>query len=162
MAQQGKRVRVGAREGFAYQSVKLVVRANSSRYEVDSNRFFFSFKWLSFLFILEYYHVPTLTFFDTFVSVVCGWNPESMNRVHFTIHNHGQGSQISSDSNSREANKKARNIARVSYNWRALRVYSDDVQIAVCPSNEKKRLITYVVDNEEELDFRASGYDFYF
>jgi hypothetical protein len=35
MAQQGKQVRVGAREGFAYQSVKLVLMAKGSRYEVD-------------------------------------------------------------------------------------------------------------------------------
>jgi hypothetical protein len=37
MAQQGEQMRVGAREGFAYNSVKLVLLANGSRYEVDSN-----------------------------------------------------------------------------------------------------------------------------
>ncbi len=32
---------VGAREGLAYHSVKLVLLANVNTYEVDSNRFFF-------------------------------------------------------------------------------------------------------------------------
>jgi hypothetical protein len=49
MAQQGKQMRVGAREGFAYRSVKLVLLANSNRYEVDSNTFFLSGKTLSIL-----------------------------------------------------------------------------------------------------------------
>jgi hypothetical protein len=40
MAQQGKQMRVGARKGFAYHSVKLVLLANGNRYEVDSNMFF--------------------------------------------------------------------------------------------------------------------------
>jgi hypothetical protein len=40
MAQQGKQMRVGAREGFAYNSVKLVLLANGNRYEVDYNTFF--------------------------------------------------------------------------------------------------------------------------
>ncbi len=40
MAQQGKQMRVGAREGFAYHSVKLVLLANGNRYEVDSNTCF--------------------------------------------------------------------------------------------------------------------------
>jgi hypothetical protein len=40
MAQQGKQMRVGALEGFAYLSVKLVLLANGDRYEVDSNTFF--------------------------------------------------------------------------------------------------------------------------
>jgi hypothetical protein len=42
MAQQGKQMRVGAREGFAYHSVKLVLLAIGNRYEVDSNAFFLS------------------------------------------------------------------------------------------------------------------------
>jgi hypothetical protein len=37
MAQQGKQMRVGACEGFAYHSVKLFSLANVSRYKVDSN-----------------------------------------------------------------------------------------------------------------------------
>jgi hypothetical protein len=44
MAQQGKQIRVGAREGFACQSVKMVLLANGNRYEVESNTFSFS-KW---------------------------------------------------------------------------------------------------------------------
>ncbi len=35
-------MRVGAREGFAHHSVKLVLVANGNRCEVDSNTFFFS------------------------------------------------------------------------------------------------------------------------
>ncbi len=63
MAQQGKQMRVGAREGFAYHSVQLVLlMANSNRYEVDSN---------TFLEVVKpsihsiYCPVPTLNFFDT-------------------------------------------------------------------------------------------------
>jgi hypothetical protein len=40
MAQQGKQMRVGARKGFAYHSVKVVLLANVNRDEVDSNTFF--------------------------------------------------------------------------------------------------------------------------
>ncbi len=40
MAQQSKQMRVGARKGFAYSSVKLVLLTNTTNYEVDS-RFFF-------------------------------------------------------------------------------------------------------------------------
>jgi hypothetical protein len=35
MAQQGKQMRVGARKGFAYHSVKLVLLANGNMNEVD-------------------------------------------------------------------------------------------------------------------------------
>jgi hypothetical protein len=40
MAQQGEQVRVGAGEGFPYNSVKLVLLANDNSHEVDANRFF--------------------------------------------------------------------------------------------------------------------------
>jgi MFS superfamily sulfate permease-like transporter len=40
MAQQCKQMRVGAWKGFAYHSVKVVILANSNRYDVDSNKFF--------------------------------------------------------------------------------------------------------------------------
>jgi hypothetical protein len=46
MAQHGKQMRVGAREGFPYNSVKLVLVANSKRYEIDSNTLFLSGKAL--------------------------------------------------------------------------------------------------------------------
>ncbi len=46
MAQQGKQMRVGAREGFAYYLVKLVLQANGIRYEVGSNTFFLRGKTL--------------------------------------------------------------------------------------------------------------------
>jgi hypothetical protein len=39
MTQQGKQMRIGACEGFAYNSVKLVLLANGNRYDVDSNVF---------------------------------------------------------------------------------------------------------------------------
>jgi hypothetical protein len=42
MAQQGKLMRVGAREGFAYHSVELLLLANSNRYEVESNILWYS------------------------------------------------------------------------------------------------------------------------
>jgi hypothetical protein len=44
MTQQGKQMRVGACEGFAYHSVKLASLANSDRYEVDSNTFLLQVK----------------------------------------------------------------------------------------------------------------------
>ncbi len=42
MAQQGKQMRIGACEGLAYNSVELVLLANSNRYEVDCNTFSFT------------------------------------------------------------------------------------------------------------------------
>jgi hypothetical protein len=42
MTQQGKQVRVGACEGFAYHSVRLVLLDNRDGYQVDSNTFFLS------------------------------------------------------------------------------------------------------------------------
>jgi hypothetical protein len=36
MAEQGKQMRVGAQEDFAYHSVKLVLLANGNSYEVQS------------------------------------------------------------------------------------------------------------------------------
>jgi hypothetical protein len=46
MAQQGKQRRVGAREGFAYRSVTLVLLANGNMYKIDSNTLFLSGKAL--------------------------------------------------------------------------------------------------------------------
>ncbi len=46
MAQQGKQMRVGAREGFAYHSVRLVLLAEGNKYEVDSYTFFLRGKGL--------------------------------------------------------------------------------------------------------------------
>jgi hypothetical protein len=40
--QQGEQMKVCAREGFAYQSVKLILLAVSNRYEVNYNTLF---KW---------------------------------------------------------------------------------------------------------------------
>jgi hypothetical protein len=37
---EGQQMRVGAREGFAYLAVKLILLANGSRYVVDSNKIF--------------------------------------------------------------------------------------------------------------------------
>jgi hypothetical protein len=50
MAQQGKQIRVGACNGFAYRSVKLVLVANGNRYELIPKCFFFS-NWQNLLFI---------------------------------------------------------------------------------------------------------------
>ncbi len=46
MAQQGKQMRVGPQEGFAYHSVKLVLLSNSTRYEFDPDKYFLSRKAL--------------------------------------------------------------------------------------------------------------------
>jgi hypothetical protein len=62
MAQQGKQVRVGARKGFAYNSVKLVSLAMGERYEFDSNMF--NFQVVKPSIPLSYCPVPTLIFFD--------------------------------------------------------------------------------------------------
>ncbi len=40
MARHGNQMRVGAREAFAYDSVKPVSLANGNRFEVDSNAYF--------------------------------------------------------------------------------------------------------------------------
>ncbi len=62
IAQQGKQMRVGAHEGFAFFSVKLVSLANRNRYEVESN----TVNQVVEPFIhLIYCPVPTLTFLDT-------------------------------------------------------------------------------------------------
>ncbi len=60
MAQQGKLMRVGAREGVAYHSVKLVILANGNRYEAHMNMFKVRFSIRS-----RNCHVPTLNFYDT-------------------------------------------------------------------------------------------------
>jgi hypothetical protein len=75
MAQQmiflGKQMRVGAREGFAYHSVKLVLLANGNRCEVDSNMFFLSGKALYPFKVLP---CPNSDLsLHTVVSIVCGW-----------------------------------------------------------------------------------------
>jgi hypothetical protein len=44
MARQGKQMRVGACEGFACDSGKVVLQANGDRYEVDSNTLLLSGK----------------------------------------------------------------------------------------------------------------------
>jgi hypothetical protein len=65
MAEQGKQMRVGAREGFAHNSVKMVSLADDNRYEVDSNTFFFLLA-VKLVIHFKYCPVPTLTFyFDT-------------------------------------------------------------------------------------------------
>ncbi len=53
MAQQGEQMKVGAREGFAYHSVKLVLLAKGNRYGVDSNTFFPSGNKRNFTFRIE-------------------------------------------------------------------------------------------------------------
>jgi hypothetical protein len=60
MAQQGKQRRVGAREGFANHSVRLILLANGNRYAVDFNTFFLSSKAT---YPLEYFPVPALNYF---------------------------------------------------------------------------------------------------
>ncbi len=71
MAQQGKQMRVGARKGSAYHSVKLVSLANgNSWYDVDLNMFFPNGKALS----LSIYVLPCPNsghFNHTLVTVVC-------------------------------------------------------------------------------------------
>jgi hypothetical protein len=39
MEQEGKQMKVGAREGFPHHSVKPVLLANGNKYEVDSKYF---------------------------------------------------------------------------------------------------------------------------
>jgi hypothetical protein len=60
MAQQRKQMNVGAHEGFAYHSVKLVLPVNDNRFEVDSNTFF---KVIKPSIHFNYCSVPTLTIF---------------------------------------------------------------------------------------------------
>jgi hypothetical protein len=60
MAQQCKQMRVGARKGFPYNSVELVLLANGNRYQVDSNEFFASDKAL---YPTEILHCPNSNLF---------------------------------------------------------------------------------------------------
>jgi hypothetical protein len=63
-------MRVGAREGFAYHSVKLVLLANGNRCEFDSNTFFPSGKALYPFKVLS---CPKYDpFWHLFIPVVCG------------------------------------------------------------------------------------------
>ncbi len=55
-------MRVGAHEGFAYNSVEVGLRANGKGYEVDSNTFFLSGKVLPCSYFDRFWH--------TFASVV--------------------------------------------------------------------------------------------
>ncbi len=77
MAQQGKQTRVGAREDFAWNSVKLVLLANSNRYEVHSETFFpigralYPFKVLL--------CSNSDLFRHTFISVVCAYGRWGIN-----------------------------------------------------------------------------------
>jgi hypothetical protein len=60
MAQQGEQMRAGARKGFAYDSVRLVLLADSNRYGVDSNTFLLSDKAL---YLFELLPCPNSDFF---------------------------------------------------------------------------------------------------
>ncbi len=71
-AQQGKQRSVGAREGFPYDLVKLLVLANGNRYEVDSNTYFRSGKALHSLKALP---CPKSDPFWHSLSVVCALPP---------------------------------------------------------------------------------------
>ncbi len=62
MARQGKQMRVGAREGCAYHSVRLVLLVDNNEYEVDFN---LSGKPLQVFIHSEHSPVPILTFFGT-------------------------------------------------------------------------------------------------
>jgi hypothetical protein len=64
-------MRVGAREGLAYYSVKLVLLANGNRHEVDSNTLFLKSKALYLFQVLQ----CTISdiFSHTFVTLGCAW-----------------------------------------------------------------------------------------
>jgi hypothetical protein len=62
MVKQGKQGRVGAREGFPCNAVKLVLLANGNRYEIYSKTFFLVVKPSIHK---KYIPAPTLTFFDS-------------------------------------------------------------------------------------------------
>ncbi len=72
--QRGKQKKVGACEGFAYHSVKPVLLANGTRFEVDFKRFFF-FLGGEALYAFKVLPCPKSDFFFTysFVSVDSSW-----------------------------------------------------------------------------------------
>jgi hypothetical protein len=78
MAQQGKQMRVSAREGFAYHSVKLVLLANCNRCEVDSNTFFLSGEALYPLKILL---CPNSDLFDKLLYLQSLQNPRKLSHL---------------------------------------------------------------------------------
>jgi hypothetical protein len=63
MAQQGKQMKFGAREGFAYHSEKMALLTNGSRYYVDPNLTIF--KVVKPTIHLKHYHALTQALFDT-------------------------------------------------------------------------------------------------
>ncbi len=63
MAQHGKQMRVGDREGFANHSVKLILLLNSNRYKVYSKTLFLSGKALHQFNILPFPNYESMTFF---------------------------------------------------------------------------------------------------
>jgi hypothetical protein len=80
MAQQGKQMRFGAREGFAYQSLNLVLLANHNRYEVDSTTFFPCGKAL---YPFKVLLCPNSDiFWHTFISAVCDADSQAV--VNYT------------------------------------------------------------------------------
>lgn len=74
MAQQGKQIKVGAREDFAYRSVVLILLANGNRYEGD---FKMRFEVVKPSIQIIHYPVPTVTFlaqiriFSLFIPQLC-------------------------------------------------------------------------------------------
>jgi hypothetical protein len=87
MAQQGKQLRVGAREGFAYHSVKLVLLANGNRYEVDSNTFSLRGKAL-YLFKVMSALNSDLFHMHSFVSAVCAGDKWFITKSKSSFHSH--------------------------------------------------------------------------
>ncbi len=76
MVQRGKQGRVGARQGFSCNSVKLGLLVNINMYEVDSNTFFLIFKAI---YPSKIVPCPYLYIFDTHLqlsSVVLGPKPK--------------------------------------------------------------------------------------
>ncbi len=89
MAQQGKQMRVGAREGFAYHSLELVLLANVNEYEVDSNAFFLGGKALYPFTVLPCHNIDL---FFTHVCICCLWLSQDKRSPPSTIY-HARNSE---------------------------------------------------------------------
>ncbi len=59
MAHLGKQMRVGARDGSAYNSVQLLLLANGKKYKVDSNTFLLSVVALALPQLRPFFHTRT-------------------------------------------------------------------------------------------------------
>ncbi len=166
IAQQNKQMRVGAREGFPYSSVKLFWLANGDRYEFDSNTLFPSGKALYPFRILPCPAVPTLTFL-TSIHTCSLWSVQlwtltkiadvNLGVASSTVPRHGDVYPDQCNWVSLENNKREPGSNNASRTWR---VYTFTrfkvVQMNVSTRDRKKKLPTWTKRHKNTCDMCLS------